>query len=327
MNQTTRGVAASLVASTLFAVMFYLSGNVGMPAEAVVAWRVVITAGLYGTLLALPQRRTMLAQYWGSLRARWWRGPLLAVLAGLVSFQLWLFTWAPQHGYALDASLGFLLLPIALVLGGRFVLNERMTHGQWSAVVVAIAAVGIQVAFNPALSWVTFAICVGYPVYFLLRRLARLDNPAGFGVEMALTAPAAILLVVNTPGATSATEALTVAVIGTAGAVAMFAYLAASRMLTFPVFGLLNYVEPVLLVVAALLLGEQVTTVDIVVYALLAAALTVLALDGLRQSTSGRWLWNRNARRAHSSDDERSHRRMPATPPNHDRPMTPGAER
>lgn len=130
MNQTTRGVAASLVVSTLFAVMFYLSGNVGMPAEAVVAWRVVITAGLYGTLLALPQGRTMLAQYWGSLRARWWRGPLPRVLAGLVSFQLWLFTWAPQHGYALDASLGFLLLPIALVLGGRFLLNERMTHGQ-----------------------------------------------------------------------------------------------------------------------------------------------------------------------------------------------------
>ncbi|WP_054821756.1 hypothetical protein [Arthrobacter sp. JCM 19049] len=43
----------------------------------------------------------------------------------MVGVQLWLFVWAPAHGKALDASLGFLLLPITLVLGGRLVFKSR----------------------------------------------------------------------------------------------------------------------------------------------------------------------------------------------------------
>jgi chloramphenicol-sensitive protein RarD len=71
-----------------------------------------------------------------------------------------------------------------------------------------------------------------------------------------------------------------------AGAVAMTAYLAASRLLTLPVFGLLSYVEPVLLVGVALLLGDVIAGWDVVVYALLAGALGLLSLDGFRAARS-----------------------------------------
>lgn len=50
------------------------------------------------------------------------------MLCVLVGVQLWLFSWAPLHGHALDASLGFLLLPLAIVLGSRTLLRAKISR-------------------------------------------------------------------------------------------------------------------------------------------------------------------------------------------------------
>jgi chloramphenicol-sensitive protein RarD len=55
-------------------------------------------------------------------------------------------------------------------------------------------------------------------------------------------------------------------------------------------FGLLSYVEPVLLVIVALLLGESLAPGQWPTYALIFAAVLVLVLDGLRH-------WLRERRR------------------------------
>ena len=38
----------------------------------------------------------------------------------MLGVQLWLFLWAPLHGRALPVSLGYFLLPLVMVLAGRF---------------------------------------------------------------------------------------------------------------------------------------------------------------------------------------------------------------
>ncbi|XQN47855.1 permease, partial [Glutamicibacter creatinolyticus] len=73
-----------------------------------------------------------------------------------------------------------------------------------------------------------------------------------------------------------------VAVIAVCGAVAMVAYLAASRLLPLPLFGLLSYLEPLILVAVALLLGERLAPTDLAVYGLLALALLILGFEALR---------------------------------------------
>ncbi len=43
----------------------------------------------------------------------------------LIGIQLWLFTWAPSHGYGLDVSLGYFMMPISMVIVGRIAFKER----------------------------------------------------------------------------------------------------------------------------------------------------------------------------------------------------------
>lgn len=282
-HSSPRGVLVSLLASVLFGGIFYLAGVLSSSAEVVFAWRVLVTLACYALALLHPAARAALAVLRRRLRARWWMPLIALLLTAIVGVQLWLFMWAPMNGHGLDASLGYLLLPITLVLSGRFLMRQHVSPLQWTVVALAAAAVGVKIAATPELSWVTLVICIPYAVYFVLRQRFGLDGPIVFGVEIAVMAPVAVLfLAVAAPGPLPAGELAGLAAVGLASAVAMTFYLAASNLLSMPVFGLLGYVEPVLLLGVALILGERMQGADAVVYGILAIALAILAADGFR---------------------------------------------
>jgi chloramphenicol-sensitive protein RarD len=78
------------------------------------------------------------------------------------------------------------------------------------------------------------------------------------------------------------------AVISAAG---FISYTVASRHLPFSLFGLLGYVEPVLMVAVALVLGESIQTEEWLTYSPIWVAVLILVLDG------GRHLWRVNRSR------------------------------
>ncbi len=278
-----RGVVASLAGSVLFGGIFYLAGVVASSAEVVFAWRVLVTFACYLLALAHPAVRRAALIFWRRLRARWWMPLLFLALAANIGLQLWLFMWAPRHGHALDAALGYLLLPICLVFGGRFLMRSYVSWVQWAVVALAAVAVTVKIVASPQISWVTFAICVPYTAYFVLRRRFGLDGPIVFGAEIAALVPVAVLcLVTAVPVPITVGEVLAVGAIAIASAVAMTLFISASSLLSLPVFGLLGYVEPVLLVIVSFLLGESMSPPDVVAYGILALALAVLSVEGFR---------------------------------------------
>lgn len=288
-QSSPRGVIVSVLASGLFGGIFFLAGVLSSSAEVVFGWRVLVTFACYASALAHPLARAQLRLLVRRLRSRWWMPFLLVGLAAVIGFQLWLFMWAPMHGHALDTSLGYLLLPICLVVGGRFVLKAPVSRMQWVVVTLAVLAIAVKIAATPQLSWVTVAICLPYTVYFVVRQRFGLDGPIVFGAESLLMLPVALtFLLTATPGVVAPAEVAGLAAIGIASAAAMSLYLAAAALLPLPVFGLLSYVEPVLLVGIALLLGEQMHGADGWVYLILALALTVLAVEGFRGARRAR---------------------------------------
>ncbi|ALC04647.1 protein RarD [Corynebacterium deserti GIMN1.010] len=277
------GVITSLLASALFGAIFFISGAIEAKAETLVAWRVILTAACYILILTIPAGRRLLNEFWNVLR----KGPMQLVyfvlLVALIALQLWLFSWSPK-GHALDASLGYLLLPIFLVVVGRVFFSSAITRLQWIAVSIAVVAVCIKFIMSAHLSWVTFAIAGGYALYFAIRRYSGLNNAFAYGVETIVLSPIAFFLLFTVSDPLDSGMLALVIIAGLAGAVAMALYLAASVLLSMPMFGLLSYGEPILLFVAALLLGESLNLSDAIVYSLLALALGVLGFDGLARS-------------------------------------------
>ena len=280
--RSARGVVSSLAASALFGGMFLISGLIDASAEAVWAWRVIITAACFGVALAWPASRRALATLWSTLRRRSWMPVVLVVTGAILGVQMWLFAWTPMNGQGLDAALGYLLLPLVLMLSGRFLFHERVSRTQWWAMAIALIAVGVKIAFSSSMSWVTVVVCAGYAVYFALRKRFGLETQAAFGGEIAVLCVAAVPMLFFVRGAGSPTQQALVLLAGLAGAAALSMYLSASELLTMPVFGLLSYVEPVLMFIAALLLGERLAASDVITYGLLAIALAILAAGSLR---------------------------------------------
>jgi len=292
--QPGRGIAFSVGASTLFALLsVYARLLAPLGGLDIFAWRVIWTVPGAFALLALRSRLPQLFE----LICRAIREPrtalALAVSASLLGAQLWVFLWAPLHGRMLEVSLGYFLLPLSMVLVGRFYYRERLEPLQWLA--VACAAVGVlhELWVTRAFSWPTLLVALGYPPYFVLRRRINADSLTAFALEMALMLPFALAMAFS--GGSLALLSgrvemwlLLLPGLGALSTIALASYLKASRLLPMALFGILGYVEPVLLVVVSVtLLGESLTAQQLGTYVPIWIAVGLTALHGVRLVAPG----------------------------------------
>jgi len=284
-----RGIALSTGASALFALMSaYTLLLKPLDGLDIFAWRVIWTAPGALALLLMRGRWTQLRALVGRMITEPLTALSLVVSAALLGAQLWVFLWAPLHGRLLEVSLGYFLLPLAMVLVGRFYYKERLETLQWLAVACAAAGVVHELWATHAFSWPTLLVCAGYPPYFVLRRRIHADSLVIFAVEMILLLPVAIFYV--WAGASfSVVDArpwlafIFLPGLGVISTVALASYLKASRLLPMALFGILGYVEPVLLViVSVVLLGEHLGARQLATYVPIWMAVALTALHSAR---------------------------------------------
>lgn len=281
-----KGVLASVFASVLFGAIYFISAHLEpLNGEQIFGWRVLINLPLT-TLLLLWRKevgRALVFLRRAVTQPRW--ALMLLFSSAMLGTQMWLFMWAPMHGKALPVSLGYFLLPLIMVVVGRVFFQERLTRLQTAATL--LAAVGVAHEFWQAgsMDWETWFVALGYAVYFSVRRQWRTDSLAGHWLDMALMLPAAIYFVLAAPPSwplVKATPSLwwLLPLLGLVSAVALALYMLASRKLPIGLFGLLAYVEPVLLVIVAWMLGESLEPSQRISYGMIFAAVALLVLDG-----------------------------------------------
>tara|TARA_Y100001951_G_scaffold31907_2_gene25018 strand:+ start:29092 stop:29979 length:888 start_codon:yes stop_codon:yes gene_type:complete len=288
MQLSGRGVALSVGASVLFSVLpGYVQWLTPLDGIQVFAQRVLWSIPLVLLLVLLARQTALLRETFVRLR----REPLLLaacpVAAALIGVQWGLFVWAPLAGHMLEVSMGYFLLPLALVLTGRVFYGERLRPLQRLAVTCAVLGVLHELWRTQAFSWLTLVTALGYPPYMMLRRWMRFDALSGFVLEMLLLAPLAIWLIVahGPVDAFANRPALWLLVPGMAliGTLAFAAMMAASRLLPLGLFGILSYVEPVLLfAVAVLVLGETFDAGQWLTYLPIWAAVLLVGWDSAR---------------------------------------------
>lgn len=288
-----QGVLASVVASCIFGGIYYLAPLLApLTGEQIFGWRMLVTLPFTTAWLLYSGQGAAVAAIARRVAQQWPFALLLMVSSALAGVQLWLFMWAPLHGHALPVSLGYFLLPLAMVLAGRLVFGERLSRFQTAATLLAGCGMAWELWRAGGLAWSTWVVVLGYPAYFVLRRLLKTNTLAGHWLDVLLLVPVCLwfALVDRSSGLTgwaaivaTATLHWMVPVLGVISAVALALYMSASRLLPLGLFGLLSYVEPLLLVVAALLMGERIQPGQEPMYTLIGAGVLLLALEGALQ--------------------------------------------
>ena len=288
MHLSGRGVALSVAASVLFVLIpGYVRELAPLDGVQVFAQRILWSIPAVLLLVALTRQWTVLAAAFNRLRREPLLLPALLLAAALMGVQWLLFVWAPRAGRMLEVSLGYFLLPLAMVLVGRLFYGERLRPLQRLAVGCALLGVVHELWLTQAFSWVTLLAALGYPPYFMLRRWMRLDALSGFVLEMLVLTPLAIWLI-HAHGPVGVFDQAPqlwwlLPGLGLLSALAFGAMMAASRLLPLGLFGILSYVEPVLLfALAVLLLGETFDPLQLWTYAPIWLAVLLTGWDSAR---------------------------------------------
>jgi len=285
-NHPRAGLAFGLAAYGLWGILpIYFEAIRSVPAVDIVAHRVLWSLPFLVVLVVLGGGRE-------KVRAAVRRPRTLAMLtltALLIGANWLLYVYAVTGGHILAASFGYYLNPIANVLLGRFVLREKLTGLQWTA--VAIAAVGIAILAAGALSqlWLSLALCVTFALYGLFRKIVPADPLTGLAVETGLLFPLAIawlgwMALAGQPVFGSSTrDAELLVLAGVISTTPLLLFVAAAKRLAYSTMGMLQFISPTLqFLIAVLLYREPVTLAHMIAFPTIWGALVLYAIAMLR---------------------------------------------
>jgi chloramphenicol-sensitive protein RarD len=285
-NHPRAGLAFGLAAYGLWGVLpIYFEAIRAVPAVDIVAHRVLWSLPFLAVLVVVGGGRA-------KVRAAIRRPRTIAMLtltALLIGTNWLLYVYAVTSGHILAASFGYYLNPLANVLLGRFVLREKLSGLQWTAVGIATAGIVILAAGALSQLWLSLALCVTFALYGLFRKIVPADPLTGLAVETALLFPLAIawlgwMALASQPIFGSSTRDLELLLLaGIVSTTPLLLFVAAAKRLAYSTMGMLQFIAPTLqFLIAVLLYREPVTMAHVIAFPAIWAALVLYAIAMLR---------------------------------------------
>lgn len=288
MNDVLKGTLLAIASNILFSLLFFYSIFLKpLSGTEIWAWRMVaMFPCLVGLVLLSMSWRDVRAYVRGLSRKQRWG---IIATAPIMVGQLWLFMWSPVNGYGIEVAMGYFLFPLVMLLGGMFVFGERPNRAQKIATGLALGGVILEIVYQGKISWVSAAVCLTYPIYYLGRRYLGVPAVLGLCFDIALIYPFALIYVLffSTSGAQLSSTGYQwwfVVLLGVHSVVAMQSNLRANGLLPVVLFSVLSYLEPALLfVISVAFLGETVTLKALLSYGLIWSGIAVMLHDTLKK--------------------------------------------
>ncbi len=162
-----------------------------VPALEIIMHRVVWSF-FFLVILIVLQRRTR--EFVEVLR----NGRMLLTLFAtsiFISGNWFLYIWAVNSNYLLQASLGYYINPLVNVVLGMVFLRERLRKPQILAVLLATSGVLYLTISYEEFPWIALTLALSFGFYSLVRKIAPVGSLVGLTIEtMLLSFPAIIYL-------------------------------------------------------------------------------------------------------------------------------------
>lgn len=261
------GTALALLSNILFAVLYLYSGFLEpLSGTGVFVWRILMMCIIITVWLVVSGQfatiKADLQHYTRSPKQLFW----LIIPMPIMLSQLWLFMWTPVNGEGIAVAMGYFLFPLMMVLAGCVLFKEKLVGLQRLAVLFAVIGVVFELIQGGSLSWATFWVCGTYPIYYIMRRLQGVRAMTGLFVDTAVFVPMGVVyLAVNTQSSLFGLDWVDFAKIFGLGLISVLAFVAnlqAVRLLPVTLFGMLSYLEPLLLFVLAVTVLEERLTIQ-----------------------------------------------------------------
>ncbi|WP_042510324.1 EamA family transporter RarD [Moraxella catarrhalis] len=183
----------------------------------------------------------------------------LTFLASVLIATNWLvYVWAVTHDQVLEASLGYFIHPLVGVLFSMLIFKEKLRLMQKLVVLLAAAAVGIQIVWMGGLPWVSMLLPLSWGLYGVIQRQTPFDALDGLFLETALLVPISLIWLQFSHVASSSmafwvsSEIWLLMLAGPVTLVPLLLYNISTKLVQFNTLSFLNYLTPSLIFLLAI---------------------------------------------------------------------------
>ena len=220
---------------------------------------------------------------------------VIVAAALLISVNWFLFIWSIHAGRATEASMGYYIFPLVAVLIGRLVLGERLSRTQWVAITLSATGVMSLTIGLHILPWISLVLASTFGLYGLLKKRLDLGPVISVSAEVLILCPLGlgwlIYLHMGQGGAfgQELTQSLLLMASGPITAMPLILFSFGARRLTMSTVGIVQYINPTLqFLVAVLIFGEPFGVVHLIAFALIWSALAIYSSSAFTQDRARR---------------------------------------
>ncbi|PQE02145.1 EamA family transporter RarD [Mycobacterium sp. EPG1] len=221
---------------------------------------------------------------------------LLIAASGLIAANWLIYVYAVNNGHVVDAALGYFINPLVSIALGLVIFREKLNRWQFSALVIAVAAVVILTVQLGEPPLVGIGLALSFGLYGAVKKLVPTDPRVSVGVEAAIATPFAIayLVVLQATGGGTLTghgggHVALLVLSGVLTALPLLLFAGAAQLLPMVTLGLLFYVTPAMQLTWGVVVGrEPMPPMRWLGFALIWVALAVFTVDAVRRARADR---------------------------------------
>lgn len=213
----------------------------------------------------------------------------------IVSFNWFIYIYAVNNDYVVQASLGYYMNPLVSVLLGVIILKEKLSVSQYISFVLAAIGVIILTVSYGSFPWIALSLAITFAVYGLAKKLIPVDSDLGLTLETMFITPLALTYIgylFITGNNFFLNNSLSIDLLlmgaGIATAVPLLYFAKGARSIPLSTLGFLQYIAPtIMLFLGVFVYQETFTKVDLIAFLFIWVALILYYYSFLRSYKKG----------------------------------------
>ncbi len=216
---------------------------------------------------------------------------IFCILSGImVSLNWFTYIWAVNANFIIDASLGYYINPLVVVLFSAFFFGERFN--KWESLSVLLALVGVvfitlKIGKFPV---VAIVLALTFALYGVFKKKLDASPIVSLILETAVVAPFAFVTILYIESHGQGVIALGSPIVtalavlaGVVTAIPLLLYAKGVQEISFSLLGFFQYITPtIMLFLGVFVYGEVFSTVDLIGFGFIWVALIIFTISKIR---------------------------------------------
>lgn len=211
----------------------------------------------------------------------------LVLASYLVTGNWFLYIFAVNEGYIVQASLGYYINPLLSVLLGIVFLKEKLSWAQKLSVLIAATGVLLLTISYGEIPWIAMLLASTFAFYGLIKKRITIDPLRGLTIETLFVLPVALayfsyMVVSDQAVFFSSDFTTTILLVFTGVATAVPLVLFAKGTKTMPLYmsGFIQYIAPTLmLLIGIFVYGEKFSKIEFISFSFIWVALLLFTFS------------------------------------------------